>query len=196
MIRFFDFLFALFGLLIFSPFIFVIVLLIIMNSKGPVFYKQKRVGRNNIDFFLFKFRTMHLHADKLGLLTVGDRDTRVTKIGFFLRKNKLDELPQLINVIKGDMSLVGPRPEVRKYVDLYSDEQKKVLKVRPGITDLASIKYANENEILAKVAEPEKYYIEHIMPDKITINYWYIENNNIRSYFSIIFQTIAKIIAK
>ncbi len=161
-----------------------------MDSKGSVFYIQKRVGKNNIDFDLFKFRSMKLYADKQGLLTIGGRDPRITNSGYFIRKYKLDELPQLLNVLIGNMSLVGPRPEVRKYVNLYSTKQLEILKIRPGITDLASIKFKNESEILGKSTNPEKLYIEEIMPHKLELNLKFIENPSIVMYFKIIIRTI------
>ncbi len=165
-----------------------------IDSSGPVFYKQSRVGRDNKDFMLYKFRSMRIGADKYGLITVGGRDPRVTRSGYFIRKYKLDELPQLINVLKGDMSLVGPRPEVRKYVDMYTEEQRKVLSVRPGITDYASIKYVDENVLLENSADPEKTYIENVMPDKLQYNMLYIEHATLSEYFKIIFLTIGKVL--
>ena len=147
-----------------------------------------------MDFKLFKFRTMHLDADKKGLLTVGGRDPRVTSIGYYLRKYKLDELPQLFNVLFGSMSLVGPRPEVRKYVDFYNIEQRQVLLVKPGITDFASLEYINENELLAKSTNPEQTYIDEIMPAKLALNIKYIEQKSIFIDFKIIINTILKII--
>lgn len=155
-----------------------------------MFYKQRRVGLNGRDFTLYKFRSMAVGSDKKGLLTVGGKDNRVTKAGYFIRKYKLDELPQLFNVLKGDMSFVGPRPEVRKYVDMYSEEQKRVLSVRPGITDIASMKYRNENDILAKVENPEQYYIDVIMPDKLALNLEYIDTRNFFRDIKLIFRTI------
>lgn len=166
----------------------------IVTSGFPIFYLQTRVGRNGHDFKLFKFRTMHLNADKMGLLTVGGKDPRVTGIGYYLRKYKLDELPQLFNVLFGTMSLVGPRPEVRKYVDLYSDEQRKVLSVRPGITDFASLEFINENDLLAKSNNPEQTYINEVMPAKLALNSRYIEQQGILTDFKIIMNTIFKII--
>jgi lipopolysaccharide/colanic/teichoic acid biosynthesis glycosyltransferase len=189
MIRIFDILFSFLGLIILAPIFIVIAILIIYTSKGNIFYAQKRVGKHNKDFTLFKFRTMRANADKSGLLTVGTKDARITKVGYFLRKYKLDELPQLFNVLKGDMSLVGPRPEVRKYVDLYNDEQKRVLNVRPGITDYASIEYRNENKILAQFDEPEKQYVEEIMPQKLRLSLRYVENRIVKEYFKILFLT-------
>ena len=194
MIRFFDFVLSLVGLVILAPIFIVLAVWIKIDSMGPVFYKQIRVGQNGKDFGLFKFRSMVVDADKKGLITVGGRDPRITRSGYFIRKYKLDELPQLINVLVGDMSLVGPRPEVKKYVELYTDEQQKVLSVKPGITDYASIEYMDENEILGKSTDPEKTYIEEIMPEKIKYNMKYIKNRSLIEYFKIIFLTVLKII--
>ena len=194
MIRFFDFILSLVGLVVLALIFIVLAIWIKIDSKGPVFYKQVRVGQNGINFGLFKFRSMVVDADKKGLITVGGRDPRITRSGYFIRKYKLDELPQLINVLVGDMSLVGPRPEVRKYVDLYTDEQQKVLSVKPGITDYASIEYMDENEILGKSSDPEKTYIEEIMPEKIKYNMKYIQNKNVSEYFKVIFLTLLKIV--
>lgn len=193
-IRFFDFVLSLVGLVILAPIFIVLAAWIKIDSVGPVFYKQIRVGQNGKDFGLFKFRSMVVDADKKGLITVGGRDPRITRSGYFIRKYKLDELPQLINVLVGDMSLVGPRPEVRKYVELYDDDQNKVLSVKPGITDYASIEYMDENEILGKSTDPEKTYIEEIMPEKIKYNMKYIKNRSLIEYFKIIFLTVLKII--
>lgn len=193
MTRFFDILFSFLGLVILSPLFVIIWLIIVLTSKGGGFYKQIRVGKDGADFSLYKFRSMRKDADKGSLITVGGRDPRITKIGYFIRKFKIDELPQLFNVLKGDMSLVGPRPEVRKYVDLYTDEQEKVLSVRPGITDYASIEYVDENEILGKAENPDEVYINQIMPDKIKLNMKYIENQSVKEYFKIIFLTVFKI---
>jgi lipopolysaccharide/colanic/teichoic acid biosynthesis glycosyltransferase len=190
MIRFFDILFSFVGLVIISPIFVIIGLLIKINSKGPIFYKQSRIGLNGNEFRVFKFRSMRLDADKLGLITVGGRDHRVTSIGYVLRKYKLDELPQLINVLLGDMSLVGPRPEVKKYVDLYTAEQRVVLSIRPGITDWASIYYKDENEILGRSNDPEKDYIEKVMPDKLNYNLVYINNYGVLEYLKIVITTI------
>ena len=188
--RLFDITASLFGILILSPLFIFISLWVGLSSKGGVFYKQIRVGKNNKDFKLYKFRSMRVNSDKQGLLTVGSKDSRITKAGYFIRKYKIDELPQLFNVLKGDMSFVGPRPEVRRYVDLYSEEQMKVLSVRPGITDPASIKYRNENDILSSASNPEEYYIQHIMPDKLKINIDYINKRTFVKDIKIIFQTI------
>jgi lipopolysaccharide/colanic/teichoic acid biosynthesis glycosyltransferase len=192
--RLFDIFFSFFGLLLLSPFFVLIGILVFIDSGFPVFYLQSRVGCYNKDFFLFKFRTMLVNSDKQGLLTIGGKDNRVTKIGYYLRKYKIDELPQLINVLIGDMSLVGPRPEVRKYVDMYSAEQQKVLEIKPGITDYASIEYVNENEILGKSDNPEVDYIHKIMPAKLALNLKYVRENNLLSDIKIIFKTIIKVI--
>ena len=194
MTRLFDILFAGIGLIVLSPLLAVLYLLVCIESPGGGFYRQKRVGKNGKDFWLYKFRSMRKGADKKGLITVGGHDSRITHTGYFIRKYKLDELPQLFNVLRGDMSLVGPRPEVRKYVDMYTSEQRKVLSVRPGITDYGSIEYADENVILGQSANPDKTYIEQIMPDKIRLNMKYIANHSIGEYFKIIFLTFKKII--
>jgi lipopolysaccharide/colanic/teichoic acid biosynthesis glycosyltransferase len=193
--RIFDILFSLTGLIILSPLFFIIIIAVKFNSKGSSLYVQKRVGVNGKDFNLYKFRTMFLDSDKKGLLTVGGRDPRITGTGYYLRKYKLDELPQLYNVLKGDMSFVGPRPEVRKYVNLYSKEQKKVLSIRPGITDVASIKYRNENEILDGQENPEEYYIENILPDKINMNLNYLNDRSFFKDVKVIFNTLTAIVS-
>ncbi len=167
-----------------------------IDSEGPVFYRQVRVGKGNRDFRLFKFRSMRVGSDRKGLITVGGRDPRVTRSGYYIRKYKLDELPQLINVFTGDMSLVGPRPEVRKYVDLYTPEQMHVLDVRPGITDPATIRYRNENELLAQVEDPDRYYVEVIMQDKLQLNLEYVEKQSFRFDLQLIFKTFSEIIRK
>lgn len=192
--RFFDVIASGMGLFALSPLFLILAIWIKLDSNGPVFYRQVRVGRNNKDFRIFKFRSMRVGADKHGLITVGGRDPRVTRSGYFIRKYKLDELPQLINVFIGDMSLVGPRPEVRKYVDLYNEEQKRVLAVRPGITDYASIEYMDENVLLERSENPDKTYIEEVMPAKIELNMRYINNPTLTEYFKIIFLTIFKIV--
>jgi lipopolysaccharide/colanic/teichoic acid biosynthesis glycosyltransferase len=193
MIRVLDIIFSFLGLIFFSPLFFIISLLVKFSSTGPIFYRQVRVGKNFKDFYLLKFRTMKINADQLGLLTVGGRDPRVTSIGYYLRKFKLDELPQLWNVLIGDMSLVGPRPEVRKYVEQYNDSQKNVLSIKPGITDWASILYKNENEILEKSLHPELDYVNIIMPDKIRYNFIFINNYTITEYFKILFETVYRL---
>lgn len=193
--RLFDLFFSFIGLIILLPFFILIAIAIVLDSKGGVFYRQIRVGKNGNDFGLYKFRSMKTDADKKGLLTVGGRDSRITNVGYSIRKYKLDELPQLINVFIGDMSLVGPRPEVRKYVNLYNIEQQQVLLVKPGITDYASIEYFNENELLGKSENPEETYIDEIMPAKLKLNLKYINEYTTFTDIKIIFKTIQKIIS-
>lgn len=192
--RTFDLLVSFFAIILLSPFFIIVSLLIKMDSNGPVIFKQVRVGKNKKPFEIYKFRTMVVDAEKLGKqITVGN-DNRITKIGGFLRKFKLDELPQLFNVFKGDMSFVGPRPEVPKYTNLYTEEQNRVFEVRPGITDYASIKYRNENEILGKSKNPEKTYIEEVMQDKLKINLDYMNRRSVLEDLKIILLTVLKII--
>ena len=191
--RIFDITLSLFGLIILLPFMLIIAILIKLDSKGPVFFKQIRVTKNGREFKIFKYRTMRVGSDKYSQITVG-KDNRITKIRAFLRKYKLDEIPQLINVFIGDMSLVGPRPEVPKYVAFYTDEQKEILKVRAGITDYASIEFSDENDLLASEEDPEKAYIEKIMPKKIELNKKYILEISILTDIKIILLTIKKIL--
>ena len=191
--RIFDIILSLFGLIILFPFMLMIAILIKLDSKGPVFFKQVRVTKNGREFKIFKYRTMKVGSDKYSQITVG-KDDRITKIGMFLRTYKLDEIPQLINVLLGDMSLVGPRPEVPKYVALYTDEQKEILKVRAGITDYASIEFSDENDLLALEKDPEKAYIEKIMPKKIELNKKYLSEISILTDIKIILLTIKKIL--
>jgi lipopolysaccharide/colanic/teichoic acid biosynthesis glycosyltransferase len=191
--RVFDIISSLSVLIILSPILLLITLLIPLTSKGAPFFSQTRIGKNGEAFKLLKFRTMRTNSEAKGQITVGSKDRRVTKFGYFLRKSKLDELPQLINILKGEMSVVGPRPEVEKYVKLYSDEQRKVLSVRPGLTDLASIEYINENEILGKSDNPEEDYIHKIMPAKLALNLAYIEKQSFAFDLKLIFKTIFKI---
>lgn len=192
--RLFDIIASGVGLIVLSPLFAVLAVWIKVDSKGPVFYRQTRVGRNNRDFRLYKFRSMRPDSDKLGLITVGGHDPRVTRSGYYIRKYKLDEFPQLINVFIGDMSLVGPRPEVRKYVDMYTPEQMRVLSVRPGITSLASIRYRNENDILAAAEDPDLCYIEKVMPDKIAIDLEYVNKAGLWTDVKLIFGTFKAII--
>lgn len=192
--RFFDIIVSGIILLIFLPIGLLISFTIIFESRGGVFYLQERIGRNGIPFRLFKFRTMCLDADKGGKLTVGMRDSRITKVGFFLRKLKLDEFPQFINVLFGQMSIVGPRPEVQEYIDLYTEDQRKILEVKPGITDYASLEYFNENELLGKSSNPQKTYIEQIMPAKLELNKKYLSNPTIVRDISIMWKTFLKMI--
>ena len=194
MIRFCDIVLSCLGLLLLSPLFVVVAVWIVIDNPGPIFYRQMRVGKDGKDFGLLKFRSMRIGADKESLITIGEHDSRITRAGYYIRKYKLDELPQLWNVLVGDMSLVGPRPEVRKYVDMYTDEQRLVLSVRPGITDYASIEYIDENRLLAPAEDPDRTYIEEIMPAKIALNMRYIEHQTLGEYLKIIFLTFAKII--
>lgn len=192
--RLFDIIASGIGLLMLCWLFIIIAIWIKIDCKGPVFYRQVRVGRGNKDFRIFKFRSMRQGSDKGSLITIGDRDSRITRSGLFIRKYKLDELAQLINVFIGDMSFVGPRPEVRHYVDYYTEEQMHVLDIRPGITDMASIKYRNENELLEKTDDPERYYIDVIMQDKLRINLEYVRNNSLMYDIKLIFQTFKEVL--
>ncbi len=194
MIRFCDIVLSCLGLLLLSPLFAVVAVWIVIDNPGPIFYRQMRVGKDGKDFGLLKFRSMRVGADKSSLITIGEHDSRITRAGYYIRKYKLDELPQLWNVLTGDMSLVGPRPEVRRYVDMYTDEQRQVLTVRPGITDYASIEYIDENRILAQAEDPDRTYIEEILPAKIALNMRYIKHQTLGEYMKIIFLTLAKII--
>lgn len=193
--RLVDILLSLFGLLVLLPLFVVVAVAIVLDSKGGVFFLQTRVGKDNKDFKLCKFRTMGVDAERMGQLTIGGNDSRITRVGHFLRRYKLDELPQLLNVLLGDMSLVGPRPEVRRYVDLYTPEQQQVLSIKPGLTDYASIKYADESELLAKAENPEQFYIKTVMPDKLAINLKYIKSRSLAMDMGILFKTIGKILS-
>ena len=194
--RIFDIVASGFGLIVLSPLFLILAIWIKLDSKGPVFYRQVRVGRGNKDFRIFKFRSMSVGADKGSLVTIGGHDPRVTRSGYFIRKFKFDELPQLINVLVGDMSLVGPRPEVRHYVDYWTPEQMHVLDVRPGITDPASIKFRNENELMEKAEDPEKYYIEVIMQEKIKLYLEYVEKHSFLYDIGLIFKTFWVIVSE
>jgi len=187
--RLFDIVASGLGLIVLSPLFLILAIWIKLDSKGPVFYRQVRVGYKNKDFRIFKFRSMRVGADKGSLVTIGGHDPRVTRSGYFIRKFKFDELPQLINVFLGDMSLVGPRPEVRHYVDYWTPEQMHVLDVRPGITDPASIKFRNENELMENAEDPEKYYIEVIMQEKIKLYLEYVEKHSFLCDLGLIFKT-------
>ena len=194
--RLFDVVFSIIGLIVLFPFLLLIALLIKIDSKGPVFFIQGRVGKNNIDFNIYKFRTMRVQSDKKGLLTLGNHDSRITKIGYFLRRYKIDEFPQLLNILKGDMSFVGPRPELRYYVNFYSDDDMKIFKVRPGITGLASLKYRNEVELLKAANDPEEFFIKTIIPDKLKYNKEYIKRQNFFFDLKLIGLTIIQVITK
>ena len=192
--RLFDIVVSMIILSVFLPFGILIALAIILESKGGAFYRQTRVGKNGVSFKLWKFRTMRVNADKLGKLTVGMRDPRITRVGYFIRKSKLDEFPQFINVLTGEMSIVGPRPEVQEYVDLYTSSQREVLSVKPGITDYASLEYFKENELLGQSENPKETYIREIMPAKIELNKKYISNPTLSQDIKIMWLTFRKII--
>lgn len=194
--RAFDIVASGLGLIILSPLFLILAVWIKLDSKGPVFYRQVRVGRDNKDFKIFKFRSMRVGSDKGSLVTIGGHDPRITRSGYFIRKFKLDELPQLINVFLGDMSLVGPRPEVRHYVDYWTPDQMHVLDVRPGITDPASIKFRNENELMEKADDPEDYYINVIMQEKIKLYLEYVDNHSFCGDISLIFKTFKAIVTE
>ena len=194
--RAFDFIASGLALIVLSPLFLVLAIWIKLDSKGPVFYRQVRVGYKNKDFRIFKFRSMRVGADKGSLVTIGGHDPRITRSGYFIRKFKFDELPQLINVFVGDMSLVGPRPEVRHYVDYWTPEQMHVLDVRPGITDPASIKFRNENELMEQAEDPEKYYIEVIMQEKIKLYLEYVEKHSFLYDIGLIFKTFWVIVSE
>lgn len=194
MIRLADIIFSLLGILVLTPLFLLVGLWVKIDSNGPVLFNQQRVGRWSRDFFLHKIRTMKVNSEALGQLTVGGRDPRITGAGYILRKYKLDELPQLFNVLKGEMSLVGPRPEVRRYVDEYNRQQKSVLNVKPGITDYASISFVDENDILSASDNPEKSYIEEVMPEKLKLNQKFIDNPSFGNYLKVIILTGLKII--
>ena len=192
--RIFDIVTSSVILLIFFPVGILISLAITLESRGGVFYRQERIGRYGIPFKVFKFRTMKVDSEKLGTLTVGMKDNRITAVGVFLRKLKLDEFPQFINVLVGQMSIVGPRPEVKEYVDLYSVEQRKVLDVKPGITDYASLEYFKENELLGKSDNPRQTYIDEIMPAKLELNKKYLTNPTIMEDIKIMWKTFLKMV--
>jgi lipopolysaccharide/colanic/teichoic acid biosynthesis glycosyltransferase len=191
--RVFDIIFSGFVLMCFIPIGGIIALCIALESKGGIFFKQERIGKNGAPFQLLKFRSMFINSESMGKITVGKKDARITGMGYFIRKYKLDEFPQFINVLKGEMSIVGPRPEVKEYVDLYTESQRKILQVKPGITDLASLAYFHENELLAKSDNPQQTYIQEVMPEKIRLNERYLANPSLSQDLVIICKTFAKI---
>ena len=193
--RFLDVILSVLVLIILSPLFIIIAIIITCESRGGVIYSQTRVGRYNKDFKLLKFRTMYTGSDQKGLITVGEHDARITPFGYFLRKSKMDEFPQLLNIIKGDMSIVGPRPEVRHYVDMYTEEQLKVLSVRPGLTDFASLVYIDENKLLENQEDPEEFYIKEMMPCKLELNLKYIEQQSVKTDAILIFKTLKAIVS-
>lgn len=194
--RFFDLFLAIVGLLLLSPFLILVAILVKLDSPGPALFIQNRVGRHNKDFKIYKFRTMRIQSQKKGLLTIGNNDSRVTKVGYFLRRYKIDEFPQLLNIIKGDMSFVGPRPELRYYVNFYKPEDLMILRVRPGITGLASLKYRNEVELLKQADDPESYFINTIIPDKLRYNKLYISKQNFFFDLYLILLTVIRVLTK
>lgn len=194
--RVFDVVFAVIGLILLFPILLLIAIIIKLDSKGPIFFIQGRVGKNNKDFNIFKFRTMRIQSDKKGLLTLGNDDSRITKMGYFLRRYKIDEFPQLINIVKGDMSFVGPRPELRYYVNFYNEDDMKIFEARPGITGLASLEYRNEVELLKAAKDPEEFFIKTIIPDKLKYNKEYISKQNFFFDLKLIWLTIVKVITK
>jgi len=194
--RLFDIKISLIGFLILSPILAVIALLIKLNSKGPVFYRGVRVGQKGKLFRIYKFRTMVADADKIGGSSTPEDDKRVTRLGRLLRKFKLDELPQLLNVIEGDMSFVGPRPQVEWAVRLYNDEEKKLLGIKPGITDYASIKFSNEDEVLRGSKDPDKDYLEKIAPEKMRLSLEYVNDHSFFGDIDIIIKTLKKVVRR
>lgn len=194
--RTFDILFSLIGIVFLLPFLIILAIIIKIDSRGPVLFVQGRVGKNNCDFNIFKFRTMKTESQTKGLLTLGNHDTRITKVGYFLRRYKIDEFPQLFNILKGDMSFVGPRPELRYYVNFYTEDDMKIFKVRPGITGLASLKYRNEVELLEAAENPEEFFIKTIIPDKLKFNKEYIKKQTLLFDIKLIGLTVIQVIAK
>lgn len=194
--RIFDILFSVSVLLLIFPILFIIGISIILESRGGMFFSQTRIGKNEQAFQIFKFRTMSVDSEKKGQITVGDRDPRITQVGFFLRKYKLDELPQFWNVLIGEMSIVGPRPEVPYYVNFYDKNQRQVFKVKPGITDYASLRYFDENVLLGKSEDPEQTYIKEIMPQKLALNLEYVQSHSFLNDLKIIGKTVLRILKK
>lgn len=191
--RLFDLLFASLGLMMLAPLFACIALIIKLDSNGPIFFRQVRVGQFNKNFKIYKFRTMCTNAERIGALVSTGDDPRITKVGSFLRRYKLDELPQLLNVVKGEMSLVGPRPEVSRYVDKFSKDYAEILKIKPGITDFAALEYRDENELLNGVEDPDKIYVEKILPDKIVYYRRYIEEMGFFTDILILYKTMIAI---
>lgn len=192
--RIFDIVVTLLAGIFLFPIVLIVSLLILLECGGGVFFKQERIGQYGKPFYLWKFRSMKKDSESRGQLTIGMKDERITKLGTFLRKYKLDEIPQLINVLSGDMSLVGPRPEVKKYVDLYTEEQLKILNAKPGITDYASLEYFKENEILGNSEDPERAYIEEIMPHKLRINQKFLRSSGLSQDINVLYLTALRIL--
>lgn len=192
--RIFDIVVSFLVLVCFLPFGLLLSVWIVLESRGGVFYKQERIGLKGKPFQLYKFRSMRPMSDQLGKLTVGNRDPRITRCGYIIRKYKLDEFPQFLNVIKGEMSIVGPRPEVQDYVKHYNEEMMQLLNVRPGITDYASLEYFEENALLAQSKDPEKTYIEEIMPAKYKLNLVYLKRPTLAHDLLIMWKTFVRIL--
>ncbi len=192
--RTFDVVVSVLGLLLLLPFGVAVALLIKWDSRGPVFFRQERVGRGFRPFLIYKFRTMVEDAPRRGgLITVGE-DPRITRVGWYLRKTKIDEMPQLINVLKGEMSFVGPRPEVRQYVELFRKDYEEILKVRPGITDLASLKYRDEGEVLGRSQDSEEEYVNRILPEKIHLAKEHLRRSSFFLDLTLVFKTLLKLV--
>lgn len=194
--RCFDIFLSLFGLIVFSPIFLVLSLIIVCDSKGGIFFKGERVGLNGKTFIIYKFRSMLKDCEDKGAWIVSDEDMRITRVGHFLRKTKIDELPQLINVLRGDMSFVGPRPEVKYFVDMYTEEQKKILSLKPGITDWASMTNFDQYKLLTNMKDPDRAYIKHIQPLKLKLQLYYFDNRSLFTYIKIILWTIFKVITR
>ena len=191
--RMLDIVVSLIGLICFFPLLLVVTVLIKLDSTGPVFFRQERIGMRFRPFQILKFRTMVQDSSSRGQsITVGD-DPRITRVGWFLRKTKIDELPQLINVLRGEMALVGPRPELPRYVELFRQEYEEILKMRPGITDLASIKYRDEAALLARSKNPEEEYVTHVLPDKINLGKEYIKRSSVLFDLTLMFKTFLRL---
>jgi len=195
--RTFDIVVSSLGLLVFSPLLLLVAFVIKLDSSGPIFFRQRRVGRGFRPFFIFKFRTMvHDPSGRGRLITVGDDDPRITVAGRFLRRTKIDELPQLINVLKGEMSFVGPRPELPQYVELFQKDYAEILRIRPGITDLASLKYHDEAALLKRFENPEVEYCRRILPDKISLSKEYVKKSSFTFDLALIVKTLPKIFGR
>ena len=192
--RVFDIVVAAIGLIVLSPFFVVVAILIRLDSRGSIFFRQERIGKGLRPFSIYKFRTMRMDADRHGgQITVGE-DPRITRVGRVLRKAKLDELPQLINVLKGEMSFVGPRPEVPRYVEMFRNDYEQILAIRPGITDLASLRYRNESTLLGQALNPEQEYITHVLPDKLKLSHEYLQKSSLLFDLTLIFKTLLNLL--
>jgi len=191
--RVFDILMATIGLILLSPLFLLVAVLIKLDSPGPIFFRQERIGKRFRSFLIYKFRTMVEHAAQIGTEITYGKDPRITRIGRLLRETKIDELPQIINVLKGEMSLVGPRPEIRQYVELFQRDYEEILKVRPGISDMASLKYSDEGSLLGNSRNPREEYISRVLPDKIRLAREYIKHSSLVFDLRLIFKTLLKL---